>query len=1253
MFYIQKNRYVNFSTSAHGTLLNFIEKGSGQLAVALKNNTVAIYNNINLQVNHLQNTMLSVSQDCCVVWDLSNYQRKKTLFGKAGKFESAIFSPNGNQLITLFQDGSIYVWNLDTLETENKFQLPIQNAAGLKIVSSIDYQFLVVAGPKRDQIYILNLQNQQNSHTFEAFDLPPGCSGVQFCKFFKNQQLCFVGTDQFFYVLSVSQGNLVQLKFNLPMNRGIIDFDINISANNLCAVAATGEIYLYDLIKLIQNSSSQQQALLKKGLNQDLVQTRLALSKNLKGQNNLTGLDSSFQKKENESQKKQQLNSDSKENEQPIYEEVIVVQHGKAKQPLYQDKITENKADYGDKHKLEKMYKNSQISIDKTSMDYNKLRQFLKKFGQYPDKHRPLIYKYLLKLPMNFDCYDNLVTKGLHSAFVNLNKTYPIESQKLYTKMQRILSSLAHYCPVFGEVDYVPALIFPFVKLFGTDEVLCFEVILSFFIQHGQHIFSFFPNPPVSMLQAVEEILKEKDPELQMHLKESEFGLNNYMWPPLQVLFTDMLSRKDWLSFLDFLVTYPEKPELLLYFVAAFFIHFRNPLLRVRTPQELDIFLHKQAAVKIQSILNQAYAMCNAGISKNLLINYQNNLPLTQNQYPIYNFYPQFTVDYHKRIREQIQEEEAQTIQKQNQIQNLNKLTANLQEMEDRMRDREENLIRAEKERREQMLYEEEIRMARKKRDEQNFRDSRLNHLTQMEKSLRQGLERQEKLRESESKFLEKELNQRRQVDLWNQQTRMEEEAIQNLEFKSAARMNELLQIRAREERQRRAKLDLEYVQQQSEKQDMLQDQRHQTEDLEARLQRDIIKQQRAQELYQIQQENDKKKLEHELAEQQFLKDLQLAEIERERRLRQIAEADAFRNEELEQIKKHQQEILQKEDQKHIQALILKEKDNSLKRANERLRFIEQEKQRQLLEIEEHRQRLNQISQIQNRQQLEQRIIDMRKEAEKNLLEEENKLQKMILNIEEERRVQEQLTRELEEKELQYMEQEQFHEQLRQKENAVIEEERQKFDNFRDQFREEIEQDLPHNNSSRLHQDNEYLQSKLEQNQIEQEIERERQEMLLRKTNELRENIQQDNLKRIEESYLKRSQGEQRPQVRFNINERPYNNTQSNLSYSVSDDSKSFPILQSTALQNNLHTSQKPQQQDYIHQQQGYDNRQPLNSSSNQKANRDYARYQPQQNFVDSDEDDYQNSGGYPGGSQFTYSMIFNHPTTYQIFKNF
>lgn len=48
--------------------------------------------------------------------------------------------------------------------------------------------------------------------------------------------------------------------------------------------------------------------------------------------------------------------------------------------------------------------------------------------------------------------------------------------------MQRILSALSHYCPVFGEIKHLAALIFPFVKLFGIDEVVCFEIILSFFL---------------------------------------------------------------------------------------------------------------------------------------------------------------------------------------------------------------------------------------------------------------------------------------------------------------------------------------------------------------------------------------------------------------------------------------------------------------------------------------------------------------------------------------------------------------------------------------------------------------------------------------------------------------------------------------------------------------------------------------------------------------------------------------------------
>lgn len=42
-------------------------------------------------------------------------------------------------------------------------------------------------------------------------------------------------------------------------------------------------------------------------------------------------------------------------------------------------------------------------------------------------------------------------------------------------------------------------------------------------------------------------------------------------------------------------------------------------------------------------------------INKNdIIVNFINNLPITRNQYPIFNFYPKFAVDSEKTIREKI-----------------------------------------------------------------------------------------------------------------------------------------------------------------------------------------------------------------------------------------------------------------------------------------------------------------------------------------------------------------------------------------------------------------------------------------------------------------------------------------------------------------------------------------------------------------------------------------------------------------------
>lgn len=72
--------------------------------------------------------------------------------------------------------------------------------------------------------------------------------------------------------------------------------------------------------------------------------------------------------------------------------------------------------------------------------------------------------------------------------------------------MKRVLSILAHYSPIFGDLNRVPGLVFPFVKLFQSDECLALEVVISFFLNWGQLIFEDFPQAPTRAARFVSDI---------------------------------------------------------------------------------------------------------------------------------------------------------------------------------------------------------------------------------------------------------------------------------------------------------------------------------------------------------------------------------------------------------------------------------------------------------------------------------------------------------------------------------------------------------------------------------------------------------------------------------------------------------------------------------------------------------------------------------------------------------------------------
>lgn len=139
---------------------------------------------------------------------------------------------------------------------------------------------------------------------------------------------------------------------------------------------------------------------------------------------------------------------------------------------------------------------------------------------------RMFVWRSLLCLPENHAAYSSLTDKGLHSAYLTLHDKYPIKSHKLQRGLQRwpllltithtaahytrhecsscrinvlccylfwnhqliiwsfpslcrVLSALAHWAAIFGEVEYLPLVAFPFVKLFQNNPMLCFEVVAT------------------------------------------------------------------------------------------------------------------------------------------------------------------------------------------------------------------------------------------------------------------------------------------------------------------------------------------------------------------------------------------------------------------------------------------------------------------------------------------------------------------------------------------------------------------------------------------------------------------------------------------------------------------------------------------------------------------------------------------------------------------------------------------------------
>ncbi|KAM4685127.1 TBC1 domain family member 31 isoform 3-T3 [Amazona ochrocephala] len=390
-------------------------------------------------------------------------------------------------------------------------------------------------------------------------------------------------------------------------------------------------------------------------------------------------------------------------------------------------------------------------------LNKKRLQALLKGFGEYPAKYRMFVWRSLLQLPENYLAFSSLIDKGTHSAFVNIQKEYPIKNRRLLRVLQRTLSALAHWSAIFAETPYIPLLAFPFVKLFQNNQLICFEVVATVVVNFCQHWFEYFPNPPVNVLGMMENVLAHHDKELLQHLIKYNVTSQVYAWPLLETLFSEVLTREEWLKVFDNI--FSNHPSYFLMVVVAYIICSRAPLLHCNQTADFEYFFHHRNNLDINVVIKEAYHLMEAtplDIHPQRMLD--DFIPLTKGQYPVFNKYPKFIVDYQTQERERIRQDEIEYLRERQLAHELEVKAWEHKAEDEAWYRKQEILLEAEEQRRKVLLEEEEKLAEQRQRLAAVKRELKVKELQLLDASRRRFLKHQQDQRQMELNRLNDEI---------------------------------------------------------------------------------------------------------------------------------------------------------------------------------------------------------------------------------------------------------------------------------------------------------------------------------------------------------------------------------------------------------------------------------------------------------------------------------------------------------------
>ncbi|XP_053415623.1 TBC1 domain family member 31 isoform X2 [Nycticebus coucang] len=691
---------------------------------------------------------ITTSSDTAQLWDLDTFQRKRKLnIRQSVGIQKVFFLPLSNTILSCFKDNSIFAWECDTLFCKYQLPAPPESSSILYKVFAVTRDGrILAAGGKSNHLHLWCLEA---TRLLRIIQMPTKVRAIRQLEFLPDS--FDAGSNQVLGVLS--QDGIMRFvnieTYKVLFEIGSLDEGITFSAISphgryIASVMENGSLNIYSVQALTQEINKPPPPLVK--VIEDLPKSKLK-SVDLK----------------------------------------MKVTSGRVQQPA---KSRERKVQTRIlKQGLARNFESKENELS-DGLNKKRLQILLKGYGEYPTKYRMFIWRSLLQLPENHTAFSSLIDKGTHVAFINLQKKYPIKSRKLLRVLQRTLSALAHWSVIFSDTPYLPLLAFPFVKLFQNNQLICFEVIATLIINWCQHWFEYFPNPPVNILSMIENVLAFHDKELLQHFIDHDITSQVYAWPLLETVFSEVLTREEWLKLFD--NVFSNHPSFLLMTVVAYNICSRAPLLNCNLKDDFEYFFHHRNNLDISVVIREVYCLMEttpAGIHPDSMLNVF--VALTKGQYPVFNQYPKFIVDYQTLERERIRNDELDYLRERQKVEDMQAEVDQQQAEDEAWYQKQELLRKAEETRREMLLREEEKMVQQRQRLAAVKRELKIKEINLQDSARKRFLKLQQDQREMELKRLDDEIG--RKIYMRDQEiaTTAKDLEMRHLELESQKRLYE------------------------------------------------------------------------------------------------------------------------------------------------------------------------------------------------------------------------------------------------------------------------------------------------------------------------------------------------------------------------------------------------------------------------------------------------------------------------------